>query len=165
MAHYSKINKVDIANGPGVRVSVFLSGCTHHCKGCFNQETWDFNYGEEFTNKTIVDIIDNSRPDYISGITLLGGDPLCGQDNQAASHALCHMFKEIFPDKTIWLYTGSLFEEIKDLPVMDHVDVCVDGPFVEDLKDIRLVFRGSSNQRIIDVKRSKKEDKIITINY
>lgn len=154
MSNYAKINLVDIANGPGVRVSIFFSGCTHHCEGCFNQETWDFNFGQPFTQETIDYILNNANHDYIEGLTLLGGDPLCG-NNPEASLDLCKQFKQNFPNKTIWLYTGSLFEDVKNLPVMQYVDVCVDGPFILDKKDISLVFRGSSNQRIIDVKNNK----------
>lgn len=154
MSHYSKINLTDIANGSGVRVTIFFSGCTHYCKGCFNEETWDFNHGDPFTQETIDYILTNADHDYITGLTLLGGDPLCGS-NPEASLDLCKQFKQRFPNKTIWLYTGSLFEDIKNLPVMKYVDVCVDGPFVLDKKDISLVFRGSSNQRIIDVQNKK----------
>lgn len=164
MANYGKINKVDIANGPGVRVSIFLSGCTHYCKGCFNKEAWDFNYGFEFTQETLKTIIEDLSPEYIAGITLLGGDPLCG-DNKDTSYQICKAVKTIYPNKTIWLYTGSIFEDVKDLSVFEYVDVCVDGPFIENLKDISLIFRGSSNQRIIDVQESKRKNKIITIEY
>lgn len=154
MSNYAKINLTDIANGPGVRVIIFFSGCTHHCEGCFNPETWDFNFGQPFTQETIDYILNNANHDYIEGLTLLGGDPLCG-NNPEASLDLCKQFKQNFPNKTIWLYTGSLFEDVKNLPVMQYVDVCVDGPFILDKKDISLVFRGSSNQRIIDVKNNK----------
>lgn len=154
MSHYSKINLTDIANGSGVRVTIFFSGCTHHCRGCFNEETWDFNHGDIFTQETIDYILTNADHDYIEGLTLLGGDPLCG-NNPEASLDLCKQFKQKFPNKTIWLYTGSLFEDFKNLPVMQYVDVCVDGPFILDKKDISLVFRGSLNQRIIDVQNNK----------
>ena len=152
--NYAQVFIYDIANGPGVRVSLFVSGCTHHCKGCFNEETWDFNHGDPFTQETIDYILNNANHDYIEGLTLLGGDPLCG-NNPEASLDLCKQFKQKFPNKTIWLYTGSLFEDVKNLPVMQYVDVCVDGPFILDKKDISLVFRGSSNQRIIDVQNNK----------
>lgn len=164
MANIATIKPRDIANGPGVRVSVFISGCTHHCKGCFNPETWDFDYGQPFTYQVMLDILDNAKPDYISGITLLGGDPLCGKDNQYLSHAICHIFKSVYPDKDIWLYTGYQFEEIKDLPVMKHVDVLVDGPFIEEKKNLMLKFRGSENQRLIDVKETRKQGKIVLLN-
>ena len=163
MANYGNIKYCDIANGIGIRTSVFISGCTHHCKNCFNPETWDFNYGELLTPNVITKIIDSADPDYIDGITLLGGDPLCGDDNRCASYTLCHMFKLKHPNKTVWLYTGYLYDQIKDLPVMDHVDVLVDGPFIEEKKNLMLKFRGSENQRLIDVKKSRLENKVILL--
>lgn len=163
MANYGNIKYCDIANGIGIRTSVFISGCTHHCKNCFNPETWDFNYGEVLTPNVITKIIDSADPDYIDGITLLGGDPLCGDDNRCVSHTLCHMFKLKHPNKTVWLYTGYLYDQIKDLPVMDHVDVLVDGPFIEEKKNLMLKFRGSENQRLIDVKKSRLENKVILL--
>ena len=164
MANYGKIKYCDIANGTGVRTSVFLSGCTHRCKNCFNPETWSFDYGQELTASVITKIIDSATPDYIDGITLLGGDPLCGYDNQVASHALCHMFKSKHPTKTVWLYTGYLYEQVKDLPVLEHVDVLVDGPFIDEQKNLMLKFRGSENQRLIDVQESRKQNKIVLLN-
>lgn len=163
MANYGNIKYCDIANGIGIRTSVFISGCTHHCKNCFNPETWDFDYGELLTPNVITKIIDSADPDYIDGITLLGGDPLCGDDNRCVSHTLCHMFKLKHPNKTVWLYTGYLYDQIKDLPVMDHVDVLVDGPFIEEKKNLMLKFRGSENQRLIDVKKSRLENKVILL--
>lgn len=164
MVNYCNIKYCDIANGEGVRTSVFISGCTHHCKNCFNPETWDFNYGQPLTSDVIAKILNSAEPSYISGITLLGGDPLCGVDNQTASHALCHMFKSRYPEKTIWLYTGYLYEQIKDLPVIEHIDILVDGPFIEDKKNLMLKFRGSENQRLIDVKESRKQDRVVLYN-
>lgn len=164
MAKYANIKYCDVANGTGIRTSVFISGCTHKCKNCFNEVAWDFNYGEELTASIITDIINSAEPEYIDGITLLGGDPLCGDDNQVASHALCHMFKSRFPNKTIWLYTGYLYDQIKDLPVMEHVDVLVDGPYVDARRNLMLKFRGSENQRLIDVKQSREQDKIVLLD-
>lgn len=164
MAKYSVIKKCDIANGIGIRTSVFLSGCTHRCKNCFNPETWDFDFGDDLTASVITDIVNSANPEYIDGITLLGGDPLCGDDNRCASHALCHMFKSKHPNKTVWLYTGYLYDQIKDLPVMEHVDVLVDGPFIEEKKNLMLKFRGSENQRLIDVKESRKQNKVVLYN-
>ena len=164
MANYGNIKYCDIANGLGIRTSVFISGCTHRCKNCFNPETWDFNYGESLTSDVIIKIINSADPSYIDGITLLGGDPLCGEDNQVASHSLCHMFKSKYPNKTIWLYTGYLYEQVKDLPVMEHVDVLVDGPFIEEKKNLMLKFRGSENQRLIDVKETRKQGKIVLLD-
>lgn len=164
MANYGNIKYCDIANGLGIRTSVFISGCTHRCKNCFNPETWDFNYGEPLTSDVIIKIINSADPSYVDGITLLGGDPLCGEDNQVASHSLCHMFKSKYPSKTIWLYTGYLYEQVKDLPVMEHVDVLVDGPFIEEKKNLMLKFRGSENQRLIDVKETRKQGKIVLLD-
>ena len=164
MANYANIKYCDVANGTGVRTSVFISGCTHKCKNCFNEVAWDFNYGQELTSNIMIDIINSADPEYIDGITLLGGDPLCGEDNQVASHALCHMFKSKHPNKTIWLYTGYLYEQVKDLPVMEHVDVLVDGPYIDEKRNLMLKFRGSENQRLIDVKQSREQDKIILLN-
>lgn len=164
MANYANIKYCDVANGTGVRTSVFISGCTHKCKNCFNEVAWDFNYGQELTSNIMIDIINSAEPEYIDGITLLGGDPLCGEDNQVASHALCHMFKSKHPNKTIWLYTGYLYEQVKDLPVMEHVDVLVDGPYIDEKRNLMLKFRGSENQRLIDVKQSREQDKIILLD-
>lgn len=148
--NYGRINKTDIANGPGVRVSLFVSGCRNRCKGCFQPETWDFNYGQKYNVNTIVDISDALSPTYISGLSILGGDPF-EQENYLYIERLCTYVKEWFPDKTIWVYTGYLYEDLKDLVIMKYIDVLVDGPFIESLKDISLQFRGSSNQRIIDI--------------
>ena len=164
MANYGNIKYCDIANGLGIRTSVFISGCTHHCKNCFNPETWNFEYGEPLTNNVMINIINSADPDYIDGITLLGGDPLCGEDNRVASHALCHMFKSKHPNKTVWLYTGYIYDQVKDLPVMEHVDVLVDGPFIEEKKNLMLKFRGSENQRLIDVKETRKQGNIVLLN-
>lgn len=164
MANYANIKYCDVANGTGVRTSVFISGCTHKCKNCFNSVAWDFNYGQELTSKVIADIVNSAAPDYIEGISLLGGDPLCGEDNQCASHALCHMFKSVYPDKTVWLYTGYLYDQVKHLPVMEHVDVLVDGPYIDEQRNLMLKFRGSENQRIIDVKATREQNKIILMN-
>ena len=163
MANYANIKYCDVANGLGIRTSVFLSGCTHRCKNCFNPQTWDFNFGDELTRSVMIDIINSADPDYIAGISLLGGDPLCGEDNRVASHALCHMFKSKHPNKTIWLYTGYLYEQVKDLPVMEHVDVLVDGPYIEAQRNLMLKFRGSENQRLIDVKKSREMNEIILL--
>lgn len=151
--NYAKIKPVDIANGPGVRVSVFVSGCSHHCKGCFNQEAWDYNAGEKFSFKTVLDIIELCDKPQIAGLSILGGEPL-DPKNRYDVMLLAAAFKFAFPEKTIWCYTGYLWEEVKHLPIMKYIDVLVDGRFVESLKNLSLKFRGSSNQRIIDVKES-----------
>lgn len=168
--YYSEIKECDIANGPGVRVTLFVSGCTHHCKGCFNEMTWDFQYGREFTGEDAEKIIKLLEPSYIAGLTLLGGEPM-EYRNQQGLLPLLRKVKEKYPDKTIWCYTGYLYdkdilddfcgkwEETREL--LPYLDVVVDGEFVEAQKDISLRFRGSSNQRIIDVKKSREMGKIV----
>lgn len=168
--YYSEIKECDIANGPGVRVTLFVSGCTHHCKGCFNEMTWDFQYGREFTGEDAEKIIKLLEPSYIAGLTLLGGEPM-EYRNQQGLLPLLRKVKEKYPDKTIWCYTGYLYdkdilddfcgkwEETREL--LSYLDVVVDGEFVEAQKDISLRFRGSSNQRIIDVKKSREMGKIV----
>lgn len=151
---YGKINKTDIANGPGVRVSLFVSGCRNHCKGCFNPETWDFNYGEPFTEQTIGEILDALKPGYISGLSILGGDPF-EPENIFSIMDLCYEVRRLYPDKTIWIYTGYLYEDLRDRALLQYIDVLVDGPFIEAQKNLSLQFRGSSNQRIIDVPASR----------
>lgn len=158
--NYCEIKKYDIANGPGVRVSLFVSGCRHHCLGCFQPETWDFNYGKPFTEDTIKEIIDAMSHEWISGLTLLGGDPL-EPENIEGLIPLLQQVKKDLSDKTIWLYTGCKFDDVCKFKIMEYVDVVVDGEFILDEKDISLVFKGSRNQRIIDVKKSLAADKII----
>lgn len=169
--NYGRINTTDIANGLGVRVSLFVSGCRHHCKGCFNPETWNFNYGDLYTSKVQNYILDNISKSYISGITLLGGDPF-EPENQKDLLDLLIKVREI-KGKDVWCYTGYRYEEIISnesemhtpytMDFLNNIDVLVDGEFVEELKDITLKFKGSSNQRIIDVKKSIQSNKII--NY
>lgn len=165
--NYAEIKNCDIANGPGVRVSLFVSGCTHHCPGCFNQVAWDFAYGQPFTEQTIQTILDMLRPDYIRGLTLLGGEPFEPQ-NQGAVVALLRRIKAEMPEKTIWAFTGYLLE--KDLlsgrlgdtrEYLSYLDVLVDGPFIEAKKNLNLQFRGSENQRIIDMRATLREGKTI----
>lgn len=151
--NYAKIKPVDVANGEGVRVSLFVSGCSHHCKGCFNSELWNYDAGEAFSSEIIFGIIHLCDPAHISGLSLLGGEPLDPRNVQRVME-LCAVFKKYHPNKTIWCYTGYRWEDIKQLHILKYIDVLVDGQFVEDLKDPRLKFRGSSNQRIIDVKKS-----------
>ena len=163
--HYAALKNCDIANGPGVRVSLFVSGCTHRCKGCFNEVAWDFQYGDSFTEETEQLILDMLKPDHIKGITLLGGEPFEPQ-NQPALVGLLRKIRENYPQKSIWVFSGYLFEkdilagrlgpkEITD-EFLSYIDVLVDGPFVEAKKDLMLRFRGSSNQRLIDVPASLK---------
>lgn len=153
--NFAKIKPVDVANGEGVRVSLFVSGCWHRCKGCFNAELWDPNAGQLFTWDTIQSVIDLCKPSYISGLSLLGGEPL-DIDNQIDVACLCKAFKQTFPHKDIWCYTGWMYEDVMNLPIMEYIDVLVDGKFVQELTDPRLKFRGSANQRIIDVQKSRE---------
>lgn len=155
--NYADIKKVDVANGPGVRVSLFVSGCTHRCEECFNPETWDFSYGSHFGEEEIEKILALLAPGHIRGLSLLGGEPF-EPDNQSAVLELVRRVRKELPGKTIWCYSGYLFEELADGKVGEHsrallegLDVLVDGPFVLAKKDLGLRFRGSSNQRIIDV--------------
>ncbi len=163
---YAKIKKYDIANGEGVRVSLYVTGCNHHCKGCFNSEIWDFTSGEDFTEDTINEIITDLDKPYITGLTLLGGEPL-EEVNQQGILPLLKKVKELLPNKTIWLYSGFTYEQIQKMPfketneILKIIDVLVDGKFEEDLFDANLYFRGSSNQRIIDIPKSIKENKIV----
>lgn len=167
--YYSVIKKCDIADGPGVRVTLFVSGCTHHCEGCFNQETWDFQYGEPFTEETAEEILDALSPDYIAGLTLLGGEPL-EPGNRQALLPLLRAVKEAYPKKTIWCYTGYLFdadilgkfcEQWEGMQeFLSCLDVIVDGEFILAQKNISLRFRGSENQRIINVQESLRLGKI-----
>ena len=159
--NYATIKKYDIANGIGVRVSLFVSGCNHRCKGCFNSEAWDFNYGKKFDVNAENEILHVLEKPYIKGLSVLGGEPL-QQDSTLLE--FLRKVKSKFPNKSIWLYTGYTYEQIKDKKELDYVDVLVDGKFVEALKDISLQFRGSSNQRIIDVKATKENSKIILCN-
>ena len=153
--HYGEIKKCDIANGEGVRVSLFVSGCTHHCPGCFNQDTWDFAYGKEYTEETEQEILDALSPGYINGLTLLGGEPFEPQ-NQKVIVQLLRKVKERYPEKNIWCYTGYTYEELLAdplrKPLLAFIDVLVDGRFDETLYSPHLSFRGSSNQRIIPLK-------------
>ena len=159
--NYATIKNYDIANGIGVRVSLFVSGCNHRCKGCFNSEAWDFNYGKKFDVNAENEILHALEKSYIKGLSVLGGEPL-QQDSTLLE--FLRKVKSKFPNKSIWLYTGYTYEQIKDKKELDYVDVLVDGKFVEALKDISLQFRGSSNQRIIDVKATKENSKIILCN-
>lgn len=182
--NYASIKKTDIANGVGVRVSLFVSGCTHHCKECFNPETWNFEYGNPFTKEVEDELLEALKPSYIKGLTLLGGEPM-EPVNQRGLLPFLRRVKERFPDKTIWCYTGYTLErdlwgeEIPDgdspndkagkarcevtEEFLNLLDVLVDGEFVIEKKDIRLKFRGSSNQRILDMKRSMEEKKAVSM--
>lgn len=157
--NYAQINKFDIANGPGVRVSLFVQGCPIHCPGCFNQETWDFNGGQLFTENSINEIL-TSMNDHIAGLSILGGEPLADQ-NVITITRLTTAFKQCFPDKTVWLWTGYEWPKIKDFEVMKYIDVCVAGPFDVTKRDLSLKWCGSSNQQVIDVKKYRNANKSI----
>ncbi len=170
--NYATIKWTDIANGEGVRISLFVSGCTHRCKNCFNEIAWDFNYGQPFDSAVQEKILSELGSSFISGLSLLGGEPLEPQ-NQVALYPFLQEVKRRYPEKKVWCYTGFVLDEkdgtltnkakntqvTKDL--ISLIDVLVDGPFVEDLKDIRLKFRGSSNQRIIDVKKTNEKGECV----
>lgn len=168
--NYATIKNCDIANGPGVRVSLFVSGCTHRCKGCFNEVAWDFNYGEPFTQDTINSILDMLKPAHIRGLTLLGGEPFEPQ-NQGAILELLRQVKAKYPQKSIWAFSGYLFD--KDIlsgrlgewavtrEYLSYLDVLVDGPFIEAKKNLSLRFRGSENQRLIDVPASLAANDVV----
>ncbi len=170
--NYATIKWYDIANGEGVRISLFVSGCTHRCKNCFNEVAWDFSYGEAFDEKVQDKILKELSSDYIAGLSLLGGEPLEPQ-NQKGLFDFIQKVRELYPEKTIWCYTGFQFDErtgellethkntSKTKPLIACFDVLVDGAYIEELKDIRLKFRGSSNQRVIDVQKTRKEKKIV----
>ena len=152
--NYGSIRTVDIANGPGVRVSLFVSGCRNHCPGCFQPETWDFDFGEPFTKETEDEVIKALRPSWIQGLSILGGDPMEPENQETLIPFLKRVRAEL-PDKDVWLYTGYRFESVSASPMLDLVDVVVDGPFIEEEKDVSLAFRGSRNQRIIRLKGGK----------
>lgn len=168
--NYATIKPHDIANGPGVRVSLFVSGCRNHCKNCFNPETWDFAYGEPFTSETEAGLFKSLEPSYIKGFSLLGGDPF-EPENQEALVDFMERLRAKFPQKTVWCYTGYDFESDllagkkgdfeTTLRLLRCIDVLVDGRFIEELKDLNLRFCGSSNQRIIDVPASLKRDTVV----
>ncbi len=168
--NYATIKNCDIANGPGVRISLFVSGCTHHCKGCFNQVAWDFDYGEPFTQDTVDMILDMLKPDYVRGLTLLGGEPFEPQ-NQPALVDLLRQVKAKYPEKSIWAFSGYLFDrdilagKLGDFEItkefLSYLEVLVDGRFVEELKNLSLRFRGSSNQRVIHVPSSLEKGEIV----
>ena len=171
--NYANIKPHDTANGEGIRVSLFVSGCTHHCKGCFNEETWDFRYGKPYTKETEDEIIKLLKREYIKGLSLLGGEPM-EKVNQIEIINLLRRVKKEMPEKDIWCYSGYTLD--KDIlpkdgkvhidvtdEIVSYLDVLVDGEFVLELKDLKLKFRGSSNQRLIDVKKTLKEGKVVEI--
>ena len=168
--NYATIKPRDIANGPGVRVSLFVSGCTHRCPGCFNEEAWDFDYGQPFDQSTIDEILGLLQPDYVQGLTLLGGEPFDPR-NQPAIVELLRQIKAKYPQKSIWAFSGYLFDRAT-LPgrlgdptitreYLSYLDVLVDGPFIQSRKNLTLRFRGSDNQRLIDVPESLSRGEVV----
>lgn len=167
--NYGAIKKCDIANGVGVRTVLFVSGCTHHCKGCFQPETWNFDYGERYTKETEDEIIESLKPDYVDGITLLGGEPF-EPENQRELVKLLRRIKKELPQKTVWSFSGYTYEELTGdsravcevtNEMLSMLNVLVDGEFVEAKRNISLRFRGSENQRLIDMNKTRKEGKIV----
>ena len=161
--NYAAIKTFDIANGPGIRTSLFVSGCTRHCKGCFQPQTWDFSYGEPFTQETIDSILASLSPAHIAGLTVLGGEPF-EPANQAAVEELLRQVRAAYPQKSLWAFTGYTLEELTSptaLEILSYLDVLVDGPFQMENKDLTLRFRGSSNQRLIDLKKTRQTGTLV----
>ena len=156
---YNLIRKMDISNGPGVRVSIFMQGCSFHCKNCFNPETWDFEGGQEFTDDTINKVLELSDKKEVKGLSILGGEPM-HPTNIEGTTKLAKAFKEKYPEKNIWAWSGFKYEDIKNNDVFNYIDVLVDGQYKDELHDPTLKWRGSSNQRVIDIKESKKQNKV-----
>lgn len=152
--NYCGLNKNDIANGEGVRVSLFVSGCRNHCIGCHNPESWDFSYGQTFTKETEDEIINALRPSWIQGISILGGEP-CEEENERVLISLLKRIRAELPEKDIWLFSGYTYEMLRGEEILQYADVLVDGPFLQEQKDISLAFRGSRNQRILRLKGGK----------
>ena len=157
---YNKIRKMDIANGPGIRVSIFMQGCSFHCEGCFSEETWDFNKGKNFTDETIKKILELCENPTIKGLSILGGEALHPKNIEGTTK-LAQAFKEKFKKKDLWIWTGFLFEDIKNKEVLKYVDVLVDGQFQIKNRNPKLKYCGSTNQRVIDVKKSIKKGEVV----
>jgi anaerobic ribonucleoside-triphosphate reductase activating protein len=158
--HYNKIRKMDVSNGPGIRVSIFMQGCTFNCKNCFNPNTHDFNGGKEFNDKTIEKVLELCSQEYIQGLSILGGEPLHPK-NIVGSTKLAKSFKEKYPNKTLWVWTGFNYEYLQNQEIFNYIDVLVDGQYVDELHDFTLKWCGSSNQRVIDIKKSKSNKKVV----
>ena len=157
---YNKIRKMDISNGPGIRVSIFMQGCSFHCKDCFNSETWDFKAGKEFNDEIINKVLDLASLPHIVGLSILGGEPM-HPNNREGTIKLAKAFKKRYPNKDIWVWSGYLFDELKDVEGLSYIDTLVDGRFVLEQANPTLKFRGSSNQRVIDVKKSLKAGNVV----
>lgn len=157
---YNKIRKMDISNGPGIRVSIFMQGCSFHCKDCFNSETWDFKAGKEFNDEIINKVLDLASLPHIVGLSILGGEPM-HPNNREGTIKLAKALKKRYPNKDIWVWSGYLFDELKDIEGLSYIDTLVDGRFVLEQANPTLKFRGSSNQRVIDVKNSLKAGNVV----
>ena len=168
--NYATIKKFDIANGPGVRVSLFVSGCRHRCKNCFNKEAWDFNYGKPLTDEVMEEILEACHGSHISGLSLLGGEPF-EKENREALISLTKRFRKMYGEKNIWCYTGFVLDKelLKSADrdvyeLLSQIDVLIDGRFIEELKSPALLFRGSSNQRIIDVPKTLEKGEVVLLD-
>ena len=160
---YNLIRKMDISNGPGVRVSIFMQGCAFHCKNCFNPETWNFDGGQEFNENTINEVLNLCEENHIKGLSILGGEPM-HPNNIEGTTKLAKAFKEKYPNKNLWVWSGFRFDnELKDKEVLNYIDVLVDGQYVDELHDFTLKWRGSSNQRVIDVKQSLEQSEVVLL--
>ena len=157
---YNKIRKMDISNGPGIRVSIFMQGCSFHCKDCFNSETWDFKAGKEFNDEVINKVLDLASLPHIVGLSILGGEPM-HPNNREGTIKLAKAFKKRYPNKDIWVWSGYLFDELKDIEGLSYIDTLVDGRFALEKANPTLKFRGSSNQRVIDVKKSLEAGNVV----
>lgn len=159
--NYTLIRSIDIANGEGIGTALFVSGCPFHCEGCFNPETWDYGYGKEFTQKTLISLIEATDKSYISRISILGGEPLASVNFETVS-LIIESLKKRFPEKRIWIYSGYTYESLNknQLRVISKADILVDGQFIKEKKDLNLKFRGSSNQRIIDIQQTIKRSRL-----
>lgn len=171
--YYGAIKKNDIANGPGVRVTLFVSGCTHHCEGCFQPETWNFTYGQLFTSETEKELLDALKPEYVQGLTLLGGEPM-EPENQRVLVSFLHKVKAQYPKKNIWCFSGYLYEELAGKSegtgrarcevtdeMLSRIDVLVDGEFELEKRNLMLKFRGSENQRLIDLNKTREQGEVV----
>lgn len=160
---YNKIRKMDISDGPGVRVSIFMQGCNFHCKNCFNPETHDFNGGKEFNDDTIKKVLDLCSNESVEGLSILGGEPMNPQ-NIDGTTKLAKAFKEKYPNKNLWAWSGFLFDrDLKDKEILNYLDVLVDGQYMDEKHNPTLQWRGSENQRVIDVKKSLAQNEVVTL--
>lgn len=160
---YASIRSMDISDGPGIRVSIYVQGCHFHCKGCYNESTWSYKSGKEFTPEIFNHLMGLCGKPHIAGLSVLGGEPLCPENIKEVIH-ICKTFKELYPNKTVWCWTGYLYQNIIDKDIFKYIDVLVDGPFILSKLNLNLAYCGSENQRVIDIKQSLKENKIILYN-